>query len=648
MTPKTAHRLRTIFGLSLVLILLLTPASALAQETGPTKGSGTGFYYVVRPGDTWSGISHTVGVPVSTIKKYNPAAVHPHDYLWIGDRLWIPAPEPVHVTTGHWYNVKKGNTWNTVSKSTGVPVSVLKAANPIAAADPHGWLYIGQKLWIPTGPPAAPSGAATVESAGAATVVAVPEATSALSVIRPVTVATVAAGTSAPVTPPTEAPAMAVMGTPTPRTGPEATPEPLISVEPTVAATATPVTPPTAVRAATRVIPPTPIVAAASPTPAAGATSVAAPGTRPAPASTPEAATGVVSPGAEASCPADPAAFTEAIAIHLNEPGGDVKALKAWLQACDVITAESGDVAEIGAPGADKKDVTVVIRTTPAGDEARGQLLVYHSTTTGYTLSHQVEGAGEIKLLKAEDINADGKPDLVYVDTSCGAHTCFSTLFVDSWNGSSFQDWVKGEPTMAGAKYSFEDTVAAGQGLEILAHGGLINSAGAGPQRAWTEIYISPESGPYESYKKVYDESSCLYFQILDANALFDKWNDIGFAPAIAAYDKALLDKSAKACGEDPDELIKLNDFARFRLVVSWVSRGRSDKAAPIKANITYPPLVGATDTFVKGLQNSHSIVQACRDTTRYAEQNSASWDYLTDWGYANPTFTAADLCPLG
>jgi hypothetical protein len=201
---------------------------------------------------------------------------------------------------------------------------------------------------------------------------------------------------------------------------------------------------------------------------------------------------------------------------------------------------------------------------------------------------------------------------------------------------------------MAGADYAFDDTVAAGQGKEILAHGGIINSAGAGPQRAWTETYISPEGGPYESYKKAYDESSLLYFQIQDANELFDRWNDIGFAPAIASYDKAIADESAQANGKIADEQAKLRDFARFRLVVSWVSRGRMDKAAQIKSEMTYQPLVGAADTFLLGLKNSHSIVQACRDTTKYAEANPASWDYLTDWGYANPTFTAADLCPLG
>jgi LysM repeat protein len=706
MTPKTAHRLRTILGLSLVLILLLTPASVLAQGAGPTPS--VGYYYVVRPGDTWTGIALTTGVPIATIRQYNPAAIHPHYYLWIGDRLWIPALEPSHATAGYWYDVRRGDDWNSISQVTGVPVSVLMAANPTTAADRRGWLYIGQQIWIPN----APAATTTAESAAVPKATAEPRTTPTPSEVPPDATVTsgywyevqqgddwwavsqvtgvsaselkaanpaaaadplgwlyigqqlwiptgpvatdtetlpgsTAAGTSTPVPTVTQPPAMAVIGTPTPRTGPEATPEPLTPVEPTAtattvpttpptpAATATPTTPPTSAATATPITPPTSVAAAASPTPVVRATSSAAP------LSTPAAAAGV-------SCPNNLAAYHEAIADHLQGSNGNLKTLKAWLQGCGVITAESGDVVEFRTSDTGNKDVVVVIHKTPAGKETQGQLLAYHNTDAGYTLSHQVEGVGAIKLLKAEDINADDKPDLVYTDTSCGAHTCFSTLFVDSWDGSAFQDWTKGDPTMAGAEYSFEDVEPGGQGLEILAHGGVINSTGAGPQRAWTETYVSPENGPYESLKKSYDESSCLYFKIQDANELFDQWAEIGFAPAIAAYEKAIADKTAKACGADPEELKKLSDFARFRLILSWVSRGQSAKAAQIRSSITYAPLVGATNIFVNTMQNSRSIVQACRDVTRYAELNPPVWNYLSDWGYANPTFTGAGLCPLG
>ena len=55
-------------------------------------------------------------------------------------------------------------------------------------------------------------------------------------------------------------------------------------------------------------------------------------------------------------------------------------------------------------------------------------------------------------------MNADGKPDLVYTDASCGAHTCFGTLFVDSWDGKAYVDSITDDPTMAEPEYTIKDT----------------------------------------------------------------------------------------------------------------------------------------------------------------------------------------------
>ena len=41
------------------------------------------------------------------------------------------------------------------------------------------------------------------------------------------------------------------------------------------------------------------------------------------------------------------------------------------------------------------------------------------------------------------------------------------------------------------------------------------------------------------------------------------------------------------------------------------------------------------------------SVIQACRDVTTLAEKDPTTWQFLADWGYANPSFTAQELCPL-
>ena len=95
------------------------------------------------------------------------------------------------------------------------------------------------------------------------------------------------------------------------------------------------------------------------------------------------------------------------------------------------------------------------------------------------------------------------------------------------------------------------------------------------------------------------------------------------------------------------DEVPLLKDFARFRLVVGYVAGGQSAKATAIAAQIGQPALKGAADAFLKSYKASGSIIQACRDTADYAAANPTAWQFLADWGPANPTFAPEDLCPL-
>lgn len=178
-------------------------------------------------------------------------------------------------------------------------------------------------------------------------------------------------------------------------------------------------------------------------------------------------------------------------------------------------------------------------------------------------------------------------------------------------------------------------------------HGGVIGSVGAGPQRAWTETYASLKDAPYTLFKQVYDASKCLYHQILDANQAFDNWTKLGFEPAITAYKAASADKTAETCGAIPDELATLRDFARFRLLVAYVGGGEAAEAEKLAPQIAHAGLRGAADTFMKSYKATRSVLQACRDTTAYAKATPGAWQFLADWGYANPSFKAEDLCPL-
>ena len=140
MTPGTVRRMTLAVGLGLLLALALTSTVALAQGGSPPSG---GYDYTVQPGDSWLTLSGRTNIPIADLKAANPAAQHPYGWLWQGERLFIPArtapppgqqasTTPSATAAGYWYQVQKGDTWQTVRqrfrRSHARPVACQPAA----------------------------------------------------------------------------------------------------------------------------------------------------------------------------------------------------------------------------------------------------------------------------------------------------------------------------------------------------------------------------------------------------------------------------------------------------------------------------------------------------------------------------------------
>jgi peptidoglycan DL-endopeptidase LytF len=155
-------RTRWLIGLSLALLLslLLGSVAQAAPVTAPSESS-CGYWYTVQPGDSWSRISARTGVSVAALQAANPHLVRPpKNWLYVGDRMWIPCgapPPPPPPSCGHWYTVRAGDSWSRISSVTGVSVSALQAANPSLVRPPSNWLYVGDRMWIPCGSPPPPT-----------------------------------------------------------------------------------------------------------------------------------------------------------------------------------------------------------------------------------------------------------------------------------------------------------------------------------------------------------------------------------------------------------------------------------------------------------------------------------------------------------
>jgi peptidoglycan endopeptidase LytE len=156
---------------------LVVPGSAPAASGSGASAVGAatraGGVYVVRPGDTLSGIAQRLGVPLSRLYSLNDLG--PDSVLRIGERLRTglqPSAEPraaTHRPTAGdapslaVYRVQPGDTLASIAARLGITLAALVRDNPGVSP---GDLQIGQILHLPSAAAAAAGATAVALSFG--------------------------------------------------------------------------------------------------------------------------------------------------------------------------------------------------------------------------------------------------------------------------------------------------------------------------------------------------------------------------------------------------------------------------------------------------------------------------------------------------
>lgn len=569
--------------LTAAMLLLLLAAPAAAQESGYT--------YTVQPGDNWTVVARRVGLPVEELQAANPQAVRPSGWLIVGEKLFVPTAP---LAEEEFYTVQPGDGWTIIADRLGIPTALLQAANP-RYLRPNLVLHAGERLLIPAPAQSRPTATAT------------PSATS----------------TSLPTATPTATPTKT--STKTPTTTP--TPNPTHTATSTATETPAPTETPTA-------------TATETPTATSSATST--------PAAQPTATPTYDPNSALPACPVDLAIAATTLVDIVNQDGGTGELLRDFLSNCGLASDEP-ILADLTGDGL--KDLVLVYRLADdSGLPAQGDLLIANGVAAGgYAREYVAGAAGSVALLKSEDINADGKADVVWLDTTCGASTCFDTLYVRSWDGDAWRDWTDGTITMASAEVTIADEDTAGAGAELTLRGGTYGSVGAGPQRDRTEVWASIDGAPYRLLSESFGPSACLYHTILDGNRAFAEKLD--FPAAQILFSQAIFENKYNACWTHPNELDELRSFSFFRLAQIAAYSGETATAQALIEQLadSYPaqPYAQVGRIWLDGYLTSGDPVQACVLVTNFVTDSPTAVAVLADYGYANPTFSADDVCPI-
>jgi hypothetical protein len=371
-------------------------------------------------------------------------------------------------------------------------------------------------------------------------------------------------------------------------------------------------------------------------------------------------AVSVESPSAEAVTPAvgiarptDPADYPAAIQQYLNA-GGDVATLETTLAGWRALPDAPGQV--VAADLTDDADAEIIVALQYIGDVVApsGDLLVFGRRAEGYGLLYQ-EGydpsGPAVRLLPVLDANGDGHQDIVYTLTTCGAHTCFESLEILSWEEMGFFSLMGGRLDMPYPSYN----VAPGR---IDAESGSVASVGAEPQRGYSEVW-EWNGGVFTVTQQIWAPPVYRYHALLDGDyALLSD----DYAAAAAAYERVIDDDALQEWGSvsgmvDPNvERAQLAAFARWRLVLTRVQSGDLGDAQSAYDLLQAEHPDGAVghdvaalaEVFWRAFAADESVIDGCAALVIAAKENTSVHDFFNEnYGYANPRWEAVDICPF-
>lgn len=316
-------------------------------------------------------------------------------------------------------------------------------------------------------------------------------------------------------------------------------------------------------------------------------------------------------------------------------------------------------VASADMTGDGKTDIVVsVFDPSSENIPPSGKLLIFICENGQYKLlleqdSEMNWGAPGIRYL--QDIDADGRAELVESSPSCGASTCFEDVQVQVWNGSGFEDRFEGDSTdlpFPDIRISDPNNDGFFQ-IEIVASG--FGSVGAGPQRNFTRVWsYHPDSRFWIPGKDILGPSNYRIHVLFDAEVATSQGN---YQDALQLYGRVIHDTTLDDWIDPEKERADLAAYALFKTALVYILQGQDSFAETTFKQLadTYPvgtsqhSYVLMADAFRSNYQ-SNGFSTACTAAREFALNHAdqvLSPLSSQSFGYANKDYTPQDVCPI-
>jgi hypothetical protein len=301
--------------------------------------------------------------------------------------------------------------------------------------------------------------------------------------------------------------------------------------------------------------------------------------------------------------------------------------------------------------------VVAIVDNQSQGVFPGGNLLIYINGGDHFELAYREadrSGSGSPEIWFLRDLNADGADDLIFGETSCGAHTCFQDLKIMIWNREVFENRLQGSTAeLPYPQVEIADPDADGI-FDILVTATGAGSVGAGPPREITYTWsFRALSGYWEELSVIRQPPVFRIHAVFDADEAAFRGD---YEEALTLYERVISDPGLMEWMDLQTEKRTLAAYAYFKsVIVNRIAGEPSTAQARLEqAQSLYPQgdqmhlFVEMAEIFeqIYGQGNNESAAQrGCQAVRDFVDRNPQILA-MFDYGYGNPQYTAEDICP--
>ncbi len=254
-------------------------------------------------------------------------------------------------------------------------------------------------------------------------------------------------------------------------------------------------------------------------------------------------------------------------------------------------------------------------------------------------------------LLMIDDINADGHLEVMVEQVSCGAHTCFTGIIIGQWDGRRWHSLVADPVMQAYTDYTLVDHNGDGL-LDVVMHGGMYGSVGAGLQRPRTQVFAWRE-GAYRLVEDTPDPDAHPYFQMLDANTALENedWDAaLNLALAVVNYPGVYQDDGWLT----PDAWARIVGYATLEAMFVYAQRGDVEAMRQVYTGLTVRSYSAPNDPYPDAAWRALEVYEAtddplaaCIAAEELIAARAADAVFFEWYGYGTERMTVDRICPL-